>query len=81
MVWELVEVMKKENWYVPVVGLGGIASASDALEFLLAGASAIQVGTATFVRPPVMNEIREGIEAYMKEKGFSKLSELNLRQA
>jgi dihydroorotate dehydrogenase (NAD+) catalytic subunit len=78
MVWELVEVMQKENWYVPVVGLGGIACASDALEFLLVGASAIQVGTATFVRPPVMNEIREGIEAYMKEKGFSKLNELRI---
>ena len=76
MVWELVEMLQKEKLSVPVIGLGGIASAADALEFLMAGAAAVEVGTATFTHPPTMNEIITGIEAYMKEKGFSKPAEL-----
>jgi dihydroorotate dehydrogenase (NAD+) catalytic subunit len=68
MVWELVEELQKEKCSVPVVGMGGIASAEDALEFLMAGAAAVEVGSATFVHPPVMNEIIAGIEAFMKEK-------------
>ena len=61
---------------IPVVGMGGIASVSDALEFLLAGAAAIQVGSATFAHPPLMNEIIAGIGNYMREKGFVRIGEL-----
>ena len=75
MVWELYNAVK-----VPIVGIGGIASPADALEFLLAGASAIQVGSATFAHPPLMNEIIEGIGDYMKEKNFARLKELSIRQ-
>jgi dihydroorotate dehydrogenase (NAD+) catalytic subunit len=76
MVWELVEVLQKEKCLVPVVGMGGIACASDALEFLMAGAAAIQVGSATFAHPPVMIEVITGIEAFMKENKLLKLEEL-----
>ena len=75
MVWELYDVVK-----VPIIGIGGISSASDALEFLLAGAAAIQVGSATFANPSLMNEIKEGIIEYMKEKGFYDLNRLSLRR-
>ena len=74
MVWELCETVK-----VPVVGMGGIASAADALEFLLAGAVAVQVGSATFAHPPLMNEIIAGIENYMKENGFAETGWLKIR--
>ena len=74
MVWELFEAVN-----VPIVGIGGIASASDALEFLLAGAAAIQAGSATFSHPSLMTEIIAGIEEYMKDKGFWELRELNIR--
>ena len=74
MVWELCDAVS-----VPVVGMGGIAQANDALEFLLAGAAAVQVGSATFVHPPVMNEIAKGIAAYMKQNRFEKLSDLSIR--
>jgi dihydroorotate dehydrogenase (NAD+) catalytic subunit len=75
MVWELGEAVK-----VPIIGLGGIASAADALEFLLAGAQAIQVGSATFARPAVMVEIIRGIGEYMEERGFSSPGELSIRR-
>jgi dihydroorotate dehydrogenase (NAD+) catalytic subunit len=61
---------------VPVIGCGGIASASDALEFILAGASAIQVGTATFANPRAPLDVLEGIEDFMVEEGVHQLSEL-----
>ena len=79
MVWELVDALSGAAAPVPVVGMGGIASVSDALEFLLAGAAAIQVGSATFAHPPLMNEIIAGIGSYMREKGFQKISELGIR--
>jgi len=75
MVWELYEAVK-----VPIVGIGGIACAADALEYLLAGAAAIQVGSATFAHPPAMNEIIAGIKAYMKEKDFAKINSLSIRK-
>lgn len=53
---------------IPVIGMGGIATAEDALEFILAGASAVSVGTANFFNPYATVEIADGIEAYMKEK-------------
>ena len=74
MVWELHDAVK-----VPIIGMGGIASPADALEFLLAGAAAIQVGSATFAHPPVMDEIITGIADYMREKGFAVLGDLSIR--
>ena len=80
MVWELWNALHGANISgmekIPIVGMGGIASAEDALEFLMAGAAAIQVGSATFVHPPAMNEITAGIKMFMKKKGLSKVSEL-----
>jgi dihydroorotate dehydrogenase (NAD+) catalytic subunit len=64
---------------IPVVGVGGIMTAEDALEFLLAGASAVQVGTANYVRPQAAREIRDGIEAYLADHGWSSPAELPLR--
>lgn len=71
MVWQVARVAT-----VPVVGLGGILTASDALEFLIAGASAVQVGTANFVNPQAPLEIIDGISAYMARTGCATLDEL-----
>jgi dihydroorotate dehydrogenase (NAD+) catalytic subunit len=75
MVWELAGEVD-----VPLVGMGGIASAEDALEFLMAGAAAVETGSATFARPPAMNEIADGIYAYMKERGIKTVNELKLKR-
>lgn len=61
---------------VPVIGCGGIASANDALEFIMAGASAIQVGTTTFADPHTMLNIVEGISQFMQQNGLSCLNDL-----
>lgn len=61
---------------VPIIGMGGIASAEDAIEMLLAGASAVSVGTANFHNPAVTVEIAEGIRDYMERNGFDKVSDL-----
>lgn len=61
---------------IPVIGVGGIMSYRDALEFLIAGATAVQVGTANFVNPRVSIEIIEGIRRYLMEKGITEMSEL-----
>jgi len=61
---------------VPVIGLGGISTAMDAIEFFFAGASAIQVGTATFANPRAALDILEGIESYMNQEGIDHLSEI-----
>jgi dihydroorotate dehydrogenase (NAD+) catalytic subunit len=61
---------------IPVVGIGGIATSSDALEFILAGASAVEVGTANFANPGAPLEILEGIEKFMKKEGISDINEL-----
>ena len=61
---------------IPVIGMGGIATAEDALEFILAGASAVAVGTANFVRPDATVRILDGMEAYMKEQGVEDIREL-----
>jgi dihydroorotate dehydrogenase (NAD+) catalytic subunit len=71
MVWQVASAVK-----IPVVGLGGISSANDAIEFLLAGASAIQVGTANFRDPAITAQIVKGIAAYMEERGIQHVSEL-----
>lgn len=61
---------------LPVVGVGGISRAEDALEFLVAGCTAVQVGTATFVNPRAIAEVHDGIAAHLAAKGFASLAEL-----
>lgn len=61
---------------VPLIGMGGISSATDALEFILCGASAVQVGTANFVTPSAADDVLSGIEAYLSEHGIASVSEL-----
>ena len=76
-VWEVVEAMNKlpEDQRIPVIGIGGIATWRDAVEFIMAGAAAVQVGTATFANPLAMKEIIEGIEAFMRCKGYSSVKD------
>ena len=62
---------------VPVIGMGGIASAEDAIEMILAGASAVSVGTANFHDPSVTMKIVDGIEAYMKKNGFETVADMD----
>jgi dihydroorotate dehydrogenase (NAD+) catalytic subunit len=71
MVWQVAKAVK-----IPVIGMGGIMNADDAIEFFLAGASAIQVGTASFIDPQASVKILEGIESYLISKGFSDISEI-----
>ena len=71
MVWQTSQVVK-----VPIIGMGGIASATDAIEFLLAGASAIEVGTYNFVDPAVTAQIVNGIEDYMLRHGITDIQDL-----
>ena len=61
---------------VPLIGMGGIMSATDAIEFLLAGATAVAVGTATFVNPTAVTDVVTGIEAYLTENGIEDVNEL-----
>ena len=61
---------------LPVIGCGGIATASDAIEFLMAGASAIQIGTATFTNPRAPLDILEGIEQFMRKEGLKDIAKL-----
>lgn len=71
MVWQVAQKVK-----IPVVGIGGIMTAQDALEFLMAGASAIQVGTANFINTHATIDIIEGIERFMVEKKVSKITDI-----
>jgi dihydroorotate dehydrogenase (NAD+) catalytic subunit len=64
---------------IPVIGIGGIMTAEDALEFLLAGARAVQVGTANYVRPQAVREIHDGIAAYLADHRWSTLAAVPLR--
>jgi len=71
MVWQVAKSVK-----IPVIGIGGIMTASDALEFLIAGASAVQVGTANFVNPGCTIEIIEGIETFLTEKKIGSVRDI-----
>jgi dihydroorotate dehydrogenase (NAD+) catalytic subunit len=71
MVWKVAKAVK-----IPVIGIGGIMNETDAIEFFLAGASAIQVGTANFIDPAISVKILEGIEKYIDDNGFSSMSRL-----
>ena len=68
------EVCKAVN--IPVVGMGGICSAEDAIEFIMVGAHAVQVGTANFLKPDICIDIIDGIENYMIKEGIKNLSEI-----
>lgn len=71
MVWQVAQAVK-----VPVIGMGGIMSASDAIEFILAGATAVQIGTANFVDPASTIKIIEGIKDYLKRHNINNINEL-----
>jgi dihydroorotate dehydrogenase (NAD+) catalytic subunit len=71
MVYEVFRAVK-----IPVIGMGGIMTAADAVEFMIAGARAVAVGTANFVRPGVTLEILDGIMGYMEEQGLEDIGSL-----
>lgn len=71
MVWQVAKAVK-----IPVIGLGGISSATDAIEFLLAGASAIQIGTANFIDPAISAKVAKGIVEYCEKHGVKDVNEL-----
>ena len=71
MVWQVAQAVD-----IPVIGIGGIMTAEDALEFFIAGATAIQVGTANFVNPRATMEILDGIEAYMVDHGIADIADI-----
>ena len=71
MVWQVAHAVK-----IPVVGLGGICTAADALEFLMAGATAIEVGTANFIDPSVTVKIIDGLEEYCKHHGIKDINDI-----
>jgi len=61
---------------LPIIGMGGISTAADVLEFMIAGATAVQVGTANFVDPFLWRTLVEGLRDYMGRQGLSRLAEL-----
>ena len=71
MVWQVAHAVK-----IPVIGLGGIATAADALEFLMAGATAVQVGTANFIDPAVTMKIIDGLEDYCQRHGVADINDI-----
>ena len=71
MVYQVAQAVK-----LPIIGMGGIASAEDAIEIILAGASAVSVGTANFHNPAVTMEIVDGIEKYMQAQGFDSVADM-----
>ena len=71
MVWQVAGAVK-----IPVIGMGGIMNTEDAIEFIMAGASAIQVGTASFIDPRTPEIILDGIEEYLETKGIKDYSEI-----
>lgn len=71
MVWQVSKAVK-----IPVIGLGGISSATDAIEFLLAGASAIQIGTANFIDPAISGKVAKGIVEYCEKHGVEDVNDL-----
>ncbi len=71
MVWQVAKAVK-----IPVIGLGGICSAEDAIEFLMVGATAVEVGTANFLDPTVTIKIRDGINLWLDNHGCTSVSEI-----
>ena len=77
MVYDICSAIKTlpQEEQVPVIGLGGISTWQDAVEFILAGADAIQVGTSIFANPNCLKEIIQGLYNWMERKGYSSISE------
>ena len=71
MVWQVAKAVK-----IPVIGLGGIMNWKDAVEFMLAGASAIQIGTANFIDPAITVKVAEGIDDYLNRHGYKSVKEI-----
>ena len=71
MVWQVARSV-----HIPVIGLGGISNAVDAVEFLLAGASAVEIGTANFVDPTISAQVAQGIDEYLERHGFRSVKEI-----
>jgi dihydroorotate dehydrogenase (NAD+) catalytic subunit len=71
MVWQVAQVAR-----LPVIGIGGIMKAEDALEYFIAGASAVQVGTANFINPHVTTDVIDGIERFLAERGIANISDV-----
>lgn len=71
MVWQAARAVK-----IPVIGIGGIMNAEDALEFIIAGASAIQLGTASFIDPSVAVKVLDGIDNYLQEKHINSITDI-----
>jgi len=71
MVWQVYHAVR-----IPVIGMGGIMNATDAIEFMLAGAAVIQVGTAIFLDPAAPVKIIDGIDRYLNEHGFSSVNDI-----
>ena len=71
MVWDVAHVVD-----LPIIGIGGISNSEDAIEFLLAGASAVGIGTAALINPLVMVEIIQGIEQYLIQQGYSSIEKI-----
>jgi dihydroorotate dehydrogenase (NAD+) catalytic subunit len=71
MVWQVAKAVR-----IPVIGIGGIMNSDDAIEFFLSGASAIQVGTASFIDPRTSVKILEGIKQYLERKGFTDIKDI-----
>ena len=71
MVWQVAKAVK-----IPVIGLGGICNATDAIEFIMAGASAIQIGTANFLDPTVTIKVRDGINQWLDNHGVKDIKEI-----
>ncbi len=71
MVWKVAKAVK-----IPVIGMGGIMDATDAIEFILAGATAVQIGTANFIEPEISVKIIDGIQDYMIKNNFTSINKL-----
>ena len=71
MVWQVAKAVG-----IPVIGLGGISSATDAIEFIMAGATAIEIGTANFIDPAITLKVRDGINDWLDRHGCSSVSEI-----
>ena len=71
MVWQVAKAVN-----IPVIGLGGIMDWKDAVEFMLAGATAIQIGTANFIDPAVTVKVSEGINDYLERHGYTSVKDI-----
>lgn len=71
MVWQVAHAVN-----IPVIGLGGISSSEDAIEFIMAGAAAIQIGTANFIEPTISQKVAEGIDSWLSNHGIADISEI-----